>query len=533
MAMAEDYQGHSHELAQRFLQTAVVVDDEAYMESEQGNEPTGEVVNPSRTPRASGQDNQDPVDRSRSRHSLDAGSIINSFSKLGVICGVVSPTNTDSVLETMRKADIVILDWLLRDSNSQYTQELLRKLLDEEADQHSLRLVSIYTGKQDLETVCDAIVDELQGADLMLKPDNTKTKISYRHGHVVIYAKSNMKLKEALQDRSVPESALPGKLVADFASMTSGLLPRITLTSLAAVREGEHKVLDRFSTKLDPAFLAHRACLPNPGDAERQIVSHVAEELRGLMDNAVAEISPQDVDAVKDWIEAKAETFKFGEKTLNREETITLATQGLQKSNKLKDKDFKSLSAGFSGGSGDDALDEQLAWIMSFRTVYNVPAPILWLGSVVTKLSDEGKQHQHLICMRPRCDCMRLTEQTSFFFLPLVQPGTAKKPLVGLEKINEQIIVSIDDEFERLDIEFDSSGWVCQQFEPLSGNKAVIATKHDDGHFVFRDNCDKKYTWRGELKAEYAQRIAQSFAARLSRVAVDESEWLRRMARMS
>ena len=532
--MAEDYQGHSHELAQRFLQTAVVVDDEAYMESEQGNGPTGEVVNPSRTPRASGQDNQDPVDRSRSRHSLDAGSIINSFSKLGVICGVVSPTNTDSVLETMRKADIVILDWLLRDSNSQYTLELLGDLLAGESDQNSLRLVSIYTGAEQLETVCQRVVKKLKKAKLdPEKKDKAGMTISYRHGCVVIYAKLNVNLAKKFKDRKVGEEHLPEKLVKDFALMTDGLLPRIALTSLTAVREGEHKVLDRFSTKLDPAFLAHRTCLPNPGDAEQQIVRHVAEELRGLMDNAVAEISPQDVDAVKYWIEAKAETFKFDKKTLNREETITLATQGLQKSNKLKDKDFKSLSAGFSGGSGDDALDEQLAWIMSFRTVYNVPAPILWLGSVVTKLSDEGKQHQHLICMRPRCDCMRLTEQTSFFFLPLVQPGTAKKPLVGLEKINEQIIVSIDDEFERLDIEFDSSGWVCQQFEPLSENKTVIATKHDDGHFMFRDNCDKKYTWRGELKAEYAQRIAQSFAARLSRVAVDESEWLRRMARMS
>ena len=40
-----------------------------------------------------------------------------------------------------------------------------------------------------------------------------------------------------------------------------------------------------------------------------------------------------------------------------------------------------------------------------------------------------------------------------------------------------------------------------------------------------------KYTWRGELKAEYAQRLAQDLASNLSRLAVDESEWLRRMIR--
>ena len=47
---------------------------------------------------------------------------------------------------------------------------------------------------------------------------------------------------------------------------------------------------------------------------------------------------------------------------------------------------------------------------------------------------------------------------------------------------------------------------------------------------MFTDTCDKRYTWQGELKAEYAQRIAQTFSTTLSRVAVDESEWLRRMA---
>ena len=39
-----------------------------------------------------------------------------------------------------------------------------------------------------------------------------------------------------------------------------------------------------------------------------------------------------------------------------------------------------------------------------------------------------------------------------------------------------------------------------------------------------------RFVWQGELKAEFAQRIAQTFTANLSRVAVDESEWLRRMA---
>ena len=245
------------------------------------------------------------------------------------------------------------------------------------------------------------------------------------------------------------------------------------------------------------------------------------------MDNAVSETSSQDADAVEHWITNKAEKlkesgkFKFDIKNdikkLNTKQTIILATQGLKKS-ELTNGYFQALSAGFSD-SNTANLDEQLAWIMSFRTVYNAPSPTLWLGSVVTELSDKGERH--LICMRPRCDCVRLTEETLFFFLPLYEPGKTK----------QQIVVKLDDKFKRLGIEFDSSGWVCQKFKPLPEHEAVIATPQNDGRFEFTDSCNKRYVWRGELKAEYAQRIAQSFAERLSRVAVDESEWLRRMAR--
>ena len=463
MGTVEDYQERSRKLARRFLQTAVVVDDEAYMGSEQDNEPREEVVPPSRT---SGQNDQEPVQR-RSQHSLDAGSVIDSFSQLGVICGVIRPTG--SALEAMRKADIVVLDWFLRDDDSQYTLNLLGNLLAGESDRNSLRLVSIYTGEAQLEKVCAGVVDKLTEASLKPVQDNAGATISYQHGHVVLYAKSNVNLANAFKGRSVAERDLPGKLIEDFASMTSGLLPAIALTSLAAVREGAHKVLDRFSSDLDPAFLAHRMCLTNPDDAERQIVDNIAEEFRGLMDNAVAEASPAGVEAVKCWMRKyhQVEISKFKEfmpngKAHNLESDIDLVSRGFYPCGRNDNKNDKkinsqinrkyieSLSELLSGNNNNAlGLDEQLAWIMSFRTVYNEPPPTLWLGSVLSEQSessDEGKSH--LICMRPRCDCVRLEKKTVFFFISLVNKSEAKK----------QVVVRFDDDrFERLGIEFDSA----------------------------------------------------------------------------
>ena len=530
----DSHQQRSYELARRFLQTAVVVDDEAYMASEQDNGPQGAVVEPSRSQAASSQNDQDPAGRG-SRHSLDAGLVINSFSKLGIICGVVSPA--ESTLETMRKADIVVLDWFLRDGNYQYTLELLGGLLAGGSDRNSLRLVSIYTGETRLDEICEKVVNTLTNAELDPNPNPDKTEISYKHGCVVLYAKSGVNLRQPLKNRSVEEEDLPGKLVEDFVSMTSGLLPAIVLTSLAAVRESAHKVLDRFSSDLDPAFLTHRACLPNPDDAEQQIVDNIADELRGLMDNAVAEASPAGAEAIERWMRTEHDEdkiFQLNEKRTsenkNLKEMIKLMIKGLEKDGLIK-KWIKNLSEVLSGGNGV-GLDERLAWIMKFRMMYDAPPPILRLGSVVTKSSDGTESH--LICMRPRCDCVRLKGETSFFFLSLVKmkKKTNEQNRQSKVKVKEQIIARLNNNnLEHLGIKFDSASWFCQKFEPLPTEDAITAKKRDDGHFEFADIDGKKYTWRGELKSQYAQQIAQNFATELSRVAVDEPEWLRRMAK--
>jgi len=521
MESVDDSQARSRELARRFIRTAVVIDDEAHMARGETDGPRAGVMAPSRHAPPTSPDDQGPVDRG-SMHTLDAGSITDSFSALGVICGVIGPAK--SATETMRQADIVVLDWLLQDDDSRYTLELLRDLLAGEVDRNSLRLVAIYTGEARLEEIRAVVSAELREAGLDPVENETEMEVSYRHGRVVLYAKSRVNLAEPLRERSVAEEDLPERLIEDFASMTEGLLPGIALTSLTAVREGEHKILDRFRADLDPAFLAHMACLPDPEEAEQQIVTHVAEELRGLMDNAVADESPAGVQAVEGWIERRGDggtDFKFGKKDLDLRQTVKLATKGLKASD-LKSNDFKHLSAGFSGCDAA-GLDEQLAWIMSFRIVFNAPPPTLWLGSVVTTMMDT--REAHLICMRPRCDCVRLDKETVFIFLPLVAPSRFKEL-----KIKEQVVMKVGEEFMRMGIGLDPSGWILRRFQPTGDDRAVVATrKEHDGGFEFMDACDVRYLWQGELKNEYAQRIAQTFATTLARVAVDESEWLRRL----
>ena len=442
---------------------------------------------------------------------------MGSFSSLGVICGVVGPMQSE--MEAVRQADVVVLDWLLRDGDSKYTLDLLRELLTGERERNSLRLVAIYTGETRLDDIYQAVFDDLARHALDPKDDGTRTTIPYRHGRLVLYAKSAVNLPDKLKARRVEEADLAGKLLDDFVSMTEGLLPAIALTSLTAVREGEHKILDRFCSELDPAFLAHMACLTDPEEAELQIVAHVVEELRGLVDETVSAESPAGKHAAESWIRRDGRnSFKFGDREWSKDQTVDLVTNGLKKSD-LGGSAFKSLSAGFADCDAVD-LDERLAWIMCFRTIYNEPPPMLWLGSVLTT-KDDGDE-KYLICMRPRCDSVRLVNDKAFIFLPLVQPR---------KDLETQLVVMVDNEFKRLGIELDSASLVLRRFKPSDDRGMVVASKRDpDDGFLFTDTCNREYVWQGELKAEYAQRIAHTFATNLSRVAVDESEWLRRLA---
>ena len=260
MESAKEIVHRGRKIAKRFLQTAVVVDDEAYMAADRSGRPKGEVIVPDRRALVSSQKDQSPVSGGL-EHTLNARPIIDSFSALGVICGVVGPTPL--AMEVMRQADIVVLDWLLQEGDPQYALRLLHDLLTGEVDRNSLRLVAIYTGEARLEDICTTVFDKLKGTGLGPVESESKTVISYRHGRVVVYAKSGMNLAERLKERSVAEGDLPERLVEDFSAMTEGLLPSIALTSLTTVRESAHMVLDQFCSDLDPAFLAHRACISN------------------------------------------------------------------------------------------------------------------------------------------------------------------------------------------------------------------------------------------------------------------------------
>lgn len=528
MSERDDYKKRCAKIAERFLLTAVIVDDEAQIQN--FPKPTASLRKPDRH-------TLNPISEETSNtneasvHSLDARTLVDSFAKHGLICAVIAPPEDDSlaadtVVPAARRADMVILDWQLHQDDGKKALELLKKLLKGD-EVGRLRLIAIYTGENDICAIGDKLQQEFQQQGWNFQSNELGVELSYEHCRIVIYAKYGTSLISDLEDRAISENDIAERLIGDFANMTNGLLPSIALTSLTAVRENAHKVLDSFSSDLDPAFLAHRACLPAPDDSQQHMVSLLGSELQAIMDDATMDMNPASFEVIKDWLDSKFDQdtkFLFGHKELSFDDIIRLLEKGLNQQNSpLRDNQFKFLSSGFTkNGNNPEDLDCQLAWMFNFRTISNSPPPILQLGTALQR-QDQESENDLFLCIRPRCDSLRLKSEECFPLLPLIDP----------EQKQIQLVLKTDkDVYKRCSICTNPSQWLLPEFAPDESKKCVVAHKTSNGQFFFTSTNNENFTWIGELKADFAQQVAQYFASGLSRVATDNSEWLRKREKL-
>ena len=522
--MPNSFYERYREIAERFLVSAVVVDDEPSYDAE----PAKNLKQPGRGRPVAGQ----PVAEKpgRRRHSLDAGAITESFSKVGLICGVVKPAgggDGDVDVAAVERADLVVIDWKLED-NGERALKLINSILDGDQGQR-LRLIAVYTGESDIVWIGEQINKNLYNNGYRFEgvPRESAVTLSFGHCRIEIYAKPYTQLNLELKDRSVRYADLPGRLIDDFARMTAGLMPSIALVALTAVRENPHRILDKFDSRLDAAFLAHRACLPIPDDSEQHMVAQIASELSAIMEEKVGRKRPAGMEAIKSWIEDHgSENFDFGGgKKLSQQVVLDMLEKGMDATNVPgRSRAHSWLTAGFVRPDDPKDLDLRLAWMTCFRAI-DPPDKKLWLGTTLRRCG-ESAGAKFLLCMRPRCDSVRMAEKGSFLFLPLVDPRQKTFQLVVRSSSNGPT-------YRQVTVETDMSRWKMIEFEPDPTARAVVAQKEENGSagYVFTDVCGNRYEWIGELKTEVAHSVGQTLGSTLSRIALDRSEWLRRSER--
>ncbi len=524
--MPNNFDERCREIARRFLVSAVVVDDQPYYG---GTEPVGPLRTPSRTDRTVG--DEKPPGRGGGQ-SLDAGAITDSFSKVGLICGVVKPADDGDVdAAAVRRADLLVIDWQLQDDSGTRALKLINSILEGDQGQR-LRLIAVYTGEPDIAGIGEQINKKLCNRyDLKSGTRDHPVTLSCGHCRIVIYAKLGTQLNQELMNWAVSEANLPDLLIDDFVRMTTGLVPSIALVALTAVRENPHQVLDKFDSRLDAAFLAHRACLPIPDDSGQHMVAQIASELRAIMEEEVGRDPPKWMEAIKLWIEKfkGSGDIVFEDERVPQKGVLDMLERGVDatkvRSNRKRERPHLWLTDGFVRSDDPKDIDRRLAWLMCFRAI-DPPDKRLWLGTAVRRCGYSDCE-ELLLCMRPRCDSVRMKGAESFLFLPLLidpKPGKFQLVVRSSAKGPKYCPVSVDTDMSR---------WKMIEFEPDPTAKAVVAQKEENGSagYVFTDVCGKRYEWIGELKTEVAHSVGQTLGSTLSRIALDRSEWLRRSER--
>lgn len=522
--MAQSFEEITRNVVDRFLQNILFIDDKAYQPENKEN-------------------------------AFDAQKISSVFAKKGKLCTILEPHSPEDLKTSSSlfpKSDVVVLDWYLDLKNEKligneeddadveeprgvHTKSLIKKIVEDASDK-KLKLIIIYTGDgTKLEDITNEIYNEIRtyGGYFLSEEDY---RVSSSNVLILVRAKSNgegeqYKYNGDLQDNVIEYDDLPDFITREFAKFIGGLLPNFALSAIASIRECTSNVLGVFSKDIDPAFLGDYVSIPDCNDAVSMLPKIFGTAVANLI-----ETSDVDFDGwIKAWIDEKIKEdnqITIGKKrfTVNADNLKTFVTPNETFGNKLNtiynaNVDVKNLnqvdfykkeaSSLFDNG---DTKHSNYKWakLVQHRNLFSSPKNHKLTAGTVIKYKDEDR---FLICIQQRCDSVRIDkeEARSFLFLPLQQNGKGEAVVV-----EENTHLIVDNKSYSIEL---------HKFKPIGTDVQILAKPQND-QYVFTDIENKQYIWVAELKDMFAQHIVSNYASQLSRVGIDNSEWIRLVGKL-
>jgi hypothetical protein len=535
----------SKKIANEFLQSIVFIDDRAFIEEKKADE-----------------------------HEFSAAQIARAFASSQKICAVYCPKNSkdiENLAILAKKADVTVLDWRIEiseedtgddggeedaeeiDPRGPHTLKIIREILsDPLTGKGSLKLILIYTGETDLPGIASAIHKNLQEqgiqnvevGDCSVSTDNIRIIVLAKHSGA-----DQFKHVPELKSKIVSYEALPDFILTQFAEMTSGLLTNFVLQSLTAIRLNTFRLIKLYEKELDTSFIAHRLLLPNPEDTKEQLIEMLTHSIEALLHydktgeaasldriiewietriftNRVISISNRDfiIDAsfVKSWAENG-----FVEACKRRwiDEGFGELTESQIKKFENKEKELhKEGSIHVREAHEANDIDSRFSILTHHKSNVKQPsiAPRLTLGTLIKQEPQDsgiGQEERYYLCIQARCDSVRVSAIRKFLFLPL-------EKVDGNSKFH---FVVEENEFTKLRMVKEAFELRTIKFAPQVESQLILANE-SNGNYYFDSNHGERFLWLADLKDSHAQREVHKFANQVSRVGLDESEWLRRWA---
>lgn len=535
---ATTFRDHVRRTVDEFLQTVVMVDDEAYRVAPQPDGDGWDDV-------ASG---QRAVRRKRLKppavppaaDDLDPRATTEAFGRRGLACAMLSPQTkkenrevTDPLVATARRADLVVLDWNLNGDDGATTLRLFEEILRSDSGQISrrLRVVAVYTGEPKLVAIDGkmraAAVKAMPGE--IVEPDEDGSpQFTCGPVRVAVLAKEHVaNLPEGLEQQRLSIAALPERLRDEFCRLCSGLVPTAAVAALAGIRDESHRLLRAMGAGLDPALLGQRVALDEPEESERQLEALLAAEITAIVsDREVGKHAG--IARIRAWLNARPGLPAGGtHASVTAAQRLDFVKVGLGEARvpeqvertrrgKADLRRLRHQATGLFTSTLAEAQDANrtLAERMIVRTRYSKPSPVLRLGTVVERFGE------YALCVQPVCDSVRLTAPTQFPLLWL-EP-------CGPDDTGDGVIVLRDPAksgWQHLKIVANASALRLETFVPGTGR--VVRAKMAGGQPRFTRSAGGTWRWIADLKAEHAQRAAEQLGSSLSRVGLTDPELLR------
>lgn len=513
--MAQTFENITKEVVNRFLQNILFIDDKAYQKENKEN-------------------------------AFDAEKISMLFAKTGKLCTVYAPISENDICSCaflFAKSDVVVLDWYLDlDTNKDdgdeetdaeideprgfYTRTLIKGIVADAKDE-KLKLVIVYTGETDLKGITDDIYNDVEEYGNFKCGD---CRVYSSNVAIVICAKYNGKEQfkhlEDLKSKVVKYENLPYFVMNEFSKLVNGILPNYALSAISAIREQTSKILNVYSGETDYAYLGHRVLLKNQKDAQQLLVKVFGESISDLIASYSSEIDNWLFPWV-DYIFQDAKVVKINNKEITIDGKL-LKELLLDNSETYKEKIARLLHGCLTTKEAEnnstllfsvdktiaDYSNAQFAKITHHKNIFGIlpKRPMLTLGTVVLH---DGKYY---VCIQQRCDSVRLTEERKFLFLPLTNTNGKMHILINNDT--------------HLNVSEFSYALKTVKFKPQKGEDCVYAINAEEQgceKLIFESIYGEKYEWVLELKELQAQRIVAAYCSALSRVGLDESEWLRNL----
>lgn len=515
--MARTFKDITRDVVDRFIQNILFIDDNAY---------------PS-------------IDRPKA-NAFDASKISSVFAQKGKLCTVFAPTTEEDLKNCsslFAKSDVVVLDWHLdlenerpiedaeKDADSDeprgiYTTKLINNIIEEAGDK-KLKLIIVYTGETDLTGIAEELYS---GITLKDKFEHVDCRIFSSNITILIRAKyiddNQFKHNPELKNKIVKYENLPDFISEEFSNFVGGLLPNFALSAITAIRRNTSNMLGVFSKDIDPAFLGHYVSIPDCNDAISMLPKIFGTAVANLI-----ETSDVDFDSwIAAWIDEniKENQITIGKKkfTINADnlkafvspdeafenKLNTIFTANINVEN-LNQVDFYKKEASNLFCSGDTKHPNyKWAKLVQHSNLFSSPKIHRLTTGTIIKYKEEDK---FLLCIQQSCDSVRILagEKRPFLFLPLVQGIKGEAIVVG-----EQDHLIVDNKSYSIEL---------HRFSPNENNANITAELKENGEYVFEDTDGRQFVWVAELKEIFAQNIVTAYASQLSRVGVDNSEWLR------